>query len=74
MHPANAAVLVVAVDNVATSFGLRRSFMPRATAQLRPSLVRVCGIRSKAAGNSDPFQPLIPRQTSHPFRSKPATR
>jgi len=33
-----------------------------------------CGIRSKAAGNSDPFQPVIPTQTSHPFRSKPATR
>ena len=33
----------------------------------------LCGIRSKAAGNSDPFQPLIPTQTSHRFRSKPAT-
>jgi len=32
-----------------------------------------CGFRRKAAGDSDPFQPLIPTQTSHRFRSKPAT-
>ena len=33
-----------------------------------------CGIRSKAASDSGPFQPLIPRQTSHRFRPKAATR
>lgn len=32
-----------------------------------------CGFRGKVVGDSDAFQPLIPRQTSHRFRSKPAT-
>ena len=35
--------------------------------------VGACGFRGKAAGDSDPFQPPIPRQTSHRFRLKPAT-
>jgi hypothetical protein len=32
-----------------------------------------CGFQGKAAGDSDPFQPLIPTQPSHRFRLKPAT-
>ena len=32
-----------------------------------------CEFRSKAAGDSDAIQPLIPTQTSHRFQSKPAT-
>jgi hypothetical protein len=27
--------------------------------------IHLCGFRGKAAGDSDPFQPLIPTQTSH---------
>ena len=37
------------------------------------TLLDLRGFRRKAAGDSDPFQPLIPTQTSHRFRSKPAT-
>ena len=32
-----------------------------------------CVFRRKAAGHSDASQPVIPTETSHPFRGNPAT-
>jgi hypothetical protein len=32
----------------------------------------ICAFRRKAAGHSDRIQPVIPTQTSHRFRGKPA--
>jgi len=32
-----------------------------------------CVFRRKAAGHSDASQSVIPTETSHPFRGKPAT-
>ena len=49
------------------------SLLAARSAQQQTATGGCCGIRSKAAANSDAFQPLIPTEASHRYRSKPAT-